>query len=533
VALPEPLVDEPEEVVKGPAAEINLVVGRSKLIDTKRVYPQILVANPAIADVQLVDRENPQLLNLYGIRFGTTTLTLLNPAQRDQTRQFMIRVTIDDQDLERRLATLFPGSQVTIEQAGSQVILEGQVPDSKMMAEILQLVESELAGSQAAAEAGMGSGPLPPAPETQQPAAQPAAGAASGESAPTTIVVGGEGGAAGAPSAGPGGLGSVLTRGGGGGILPGTIINRVHIPGPRQILLKVKIAELNRTALREVGVNWQRITAGDNIQSNIGGVSRLPEPGPQLIGLFDNNSFNLYINALRQNNLVKILSEPNLVALDGQPARFQSGGSFPYPVPQANSAGIGAVITIQFRDFGALLEFIPTILANDVIRLDVSPTFSQLDEAFGISVAGGIRVPGIRERRARTVVEMREGQTLAIAGLLQTLTEAEAQRVPLLGDIPIFGTAFSRNRIRTSETELIVLVTPVLVAPAESTEIPAAPGDKVIEPNDLEFYFLGRLEGKTGHPHRATVHYLDPFDIMKHFRSEDQWVIGPHGHADH
>ena len=225
-----------------------------------------------------------------------------------------------------------------------------------------------------------------------------------------------------------------------------------------------------------------------------------------------------------------MLAEPNLVTLDGQPARFLAGGSFPYPVPQTTTAG-GVAITIAFRDFGAILQFVPFILAGDIIRMDVEPSFSQLDPSTGTTVAG-TAVPGVSQRSARTVVEMREGQTLAIAGLLQQTTAATTARVPILGDIPIVAPLFSRNTITTIETELVVLVTPELVAPMEECDVPPAPGDHVMEPNDYEFYFLGRLEGRTGHYFRANTHYLDPLDVMKHFRSENQWVVGPHGHAD-
>jgi pilus assembly protein CpaC len=453
-------------------------------------------------------------------------------------------VTIDGPDVERRIARLFPGAQVSIQQSGSQIIMEGQVPDSKVMAEVLQLVESELLGSQDAANAGLGGGPpvAPSDPTAQGATAQPGAV----PQAQTTIVVGGGGAPQGA-TPGPGGpIANILRRPGGGGIAPGTVINRIHIPGPRQIMLKVKIAELNRTALRQIGVNWQAGNLGtrDLFRQNIGSLGPIPglapavgdiSTTPQLVGIFDSRKFFLWVEALRRNNLATVLAEPNLVALDGQPARFQSGGSFPFPVPQANAGG-GTAITIQFKDFGALLEFLPTILPNDLIRLDVEPVFSELDEVNGIDVLG-TRVPGLRERRARTVVELREGQTLAIAGLLQKTTDAQIDRIPGLGDIPVFGQLFSRSRFESVETELVVLVTPILVAPAESGEMPPAPGDRVLEPNDLEFYLLGRLEGKTGVPFRSTTQYLDPYFLaphmmQKHFASEAQWVVGPHGHAD-
>jgi pilus assembly protein CpaC len=201
-------------------------------------------------------------------------------------------------------------------------------------------------------------------------------------------------------------------------------------------------------------------------------------------------------------------------------------------VPQSSSIPGGtAVVTVQFAKFGAILTFLPQILPNDVIRLDVEPIFSALNFGQGTTINGG-KVPAIDQRSARTVVELREGQTLAIAGLLQTTTNSTTIRVPVLGDLPIVGPLFSNNKIETVETELVVLVTPELVAPMELNEVPESPGDRVIQPNDFEFYFLGRIEGKSGKEFRATVRELDPLNVMKHFQSENQWVIGPHGHAD-
>jgi pilus assembly protein CpaC len=364
-------------------------------------------------------------------------------------------------------------------------------------------------------------------------------------------------------------------------LMPGTIVNRVHVPGPRQVMLKVKIAELNRTAMRQIGVSWLDTRNNAIMGSSVGGAGtvtglanasqssafgpagflpgtlsqpipdrfRVPQfqpvtsafnanglaaPGSnaQLFGIFNAGEFNIFVNALRSNSLAKILAEPNLVTLDGQPAKFVAGGQFPYPVAQSGVTGGGTAITIEFKEFGAILEFLPNIREGDTIQLDVSPVFSELNFGQSVALPNSGSVPSLNSRSARTVVEMREGQTLAIAGLLTTRTTAGTARVPVLGDMPIVGALFSGNRIETVETELVVLVTPELIAPMEKDEVIPGPGERILEPNDYEFYFLGRLEGKTGKPHRATVQYLDPLEVMKHFRSEDYWVVGPHGHSD-
>jgi pilus assembly protein CpaC len=189
------------------------------------------------------------------------------------------------------------------------------------------------------------------------------------------------------------------------------------------------------------------------------------------------------------------------------------------------------VVTVQFQQFGTILTFEPHILPNDVIRLDVEPVISELNFGQTTSVNGGI-VPSITQRSARTVVELREGQTLAIAGLLQLTTNAATTRIPGLGDLPLVGPWFSNNTINTVETETIILVTPQLVAPLDKKEVTEAPGDRIMQPNDPEFYLLGRIEGKLGREFRATVGQQDPLNIMKHFQAEQQWVVGPHGYSD-
>jgi pilus assembly protein CpaC len=459
----------------------------------------------------------------------------------------LVRVRIDTTDLETRIGQIFPGAEVRIRQVGNQLILEGQVPDSKTMSDVLQLVAAELRLRQVLSRASS---------TGQMPAQMNNQGGGMGNSGSTEGL-----------------------------IVPGTgvsIVNRVKVPGPRQVLLRVKIAELNRTAMRQLGISWLDTRNNSMLGSTVGGAAgitgtgsgtqnaafsplallpqsvatpiagRLQAPGfspvasafnaagsatnaasAQLFGIFNAGEFNLFINALRSNSLAKILAEPNLVTLDGQPARFQAGGSFPYPVPQAGAGGVGSVITIQYAQFGAILSFIPHLLDDDIIRLDVEPNFSELNFGQGFAIPGtGGTVPGINQRNARTVVELRESQTLAIAGLLSTRTNATTTRIPGLGDLPVVGPWFSSNSIETVETELVVLVTPELVEPMEACDVPPGPGELLLEPNDWEFYFLGRIEGKTGHPYRATVQYQDPLNVMKHMKSEARWVIGPHGHAD-
>ncbi len=536
------------EMIKEPEAEISLVEGQSRIIQTRRDLTRVVIADPRIADLEaLTDQPGgARLWQILGRSFGTTSLTLWD--QTDRPVSFLIRVTIDTKDLESRIRQAFPGAEVKVRQVGPQVILDGQVPDAKMMADVLQLVTVTLMNSLSLRGGG---------------------GAAGGTGGGMGGGMGGGGmggGMGGGGAAGGGMMGGGAAGGAGAAGRPGlVIINRVTVPGPRQILLHVKIAEINRTATRDIGVSWlyargksifgsaagsdtstlettttanigqirgARGSAGPITGSVAGTASAIPAGNSPLFGVFDAGHFSLFIDALRSNSLAKILAEPNLVAMDGQPARFLVGGLFPFPVPQSSSIPGGtAVVTVQFQRFGTTLTFLPQILPNDVIRLDVEPVYSFLNFGQTTTVNGGI-VPSITERSARTVVELREGQTLAIAGLLQLTSNASTVRIPGLGDLPLVGPWFSNNTITTVETETIVLVTPELVAPLDKHEVTEAPGDRVFQPNDAEFYLLGRIEGKLGREFRATVGQQDPLNLMKHFQSEQHWVIGPHGHAD-
>ena len=504
--------------------EIYLILKRPTIVRVKPDVKTVIVGNPMVANVRWIDENEPRklgaprLLEIYSQYWGDTTLTLFDADENASV--YLLHVSLDTLGVQKRISRLFPGATVRVRQVGPQLILEGQVPDSKTMADVITVVQGELRvtglantgslagslgyGNQGSSGGGMGGG------------------AASG---------GGNNSTSNFNSAPPGGITNTQSA------QPGLIlVNRVYVPGPRQVMLKVKIAELNRTAIRQLGVNFQRITNGNlyvnsigNVGSTIGGLV----PGSSsLFGVFDAGKFSLFINALRQNNLAKILAEPNLVTLDGQPARFLAGGQFPFPVPQSSSIPGGtAVVTVQFQNFGTFLTFLPHILANDTIRLDIEPSFSQLNFASGTTVNGG-PVPAIDQRSAHTIVELREGQTLAIAGLIQTTTNGQTTRIPLLGDLPIVGQLFSNDSINTTETELVVLVTPELVAPIEKNQMAAAPGERVLEPTDYEFYGLGRLEGKTGHYYRSTLQYLDPIGIMKRMRGDKRWIAGPSGYAD-
>ncbi len=251
-------------------------------------------------------------------------------------------------------------------------------------------------------------------------------------------------------------------------------------------------------------------------------------------GIFDRADFGLLFSALRRNALLKVLAEPNLVALNGHSANFLAGGEFPVPVPQTGGGGVVPTVTVQFKEFGVRLGFLPTILDGDVVRLSVDPEVSTIDPTLGtVLVAGGSPVPGLNTRRAHTVVEMREGQTLAIAGLLQVTMDGSTQRIPGLGDLPILGPFFSNTTSNRIEKELIVLVTPYLIDTTQSDQVPPVPGEDVTTPSDFEFYFLNRIEGLTGREWRSTTQYEKQLPAVRALlRLDATNVRGPFGHCE-
>ncbi|MCA9188126.1 MAG: pilus assembly protein N-terminal domain-containing protein [Pirellulaceae bacterium] len=278
------------------------------------------------------------------------------------------------------------------------------------------------------------------------------------------------------------------------------VINHIKVGGVQQVALHVKVMEVSRTKLRSLGFDWGNINGGDFI---IQGASGLVSPGSSgaggivgtgadtiRFGVVDgNDGFFGFVDALRRNNLVKVLAEPTLTTVSGRPARFISGGEFPILVPQALNS-----ITIQYKEFGTALDFVPIVLGNGNIRLEVRPEVSEIDNSRGVS-ANGTTVPGLRKRTVDTAVEMRAGQTLALAGLIQTRVESENRGVPWLADLPWAGAAFRRVQETINEVELLVLVRPELVDALDGCDVPQyGPGEQTESPKDIDLFFRGYLE---------------------------------------
>jgi pilus assembly protein CpaC len=281
----------------------------------------------------------------------------------------------------------------------------------------------------------------------------------------------------------------------------GRVNNFVEVGGVHQVMLEVRVAEMSRSLTKRLGINFAAQKGDQFFVSLLGGLTALDEdavgltkllvsPAVNALGRFDTGdvTWTGIIDALREDGLVKILAEPTLITLSGQSANFLAGGEFPVPVPQ----GLGTV-GIEYKPFGVGLIFMPTVLSKDKISINVTPEVSELDFSTAVLIEGFV-TPGITTRRASTTVELGDGQSFAIAGLLRETILTDISKFPLLGDIPILGTLFQSKSFQRRETELVIIVTPHLVKPLDLAKV-SLPTDFYVEPNDVEFYLQGKMEG--------------------------------------
>ncbi len=399
---------------------IHLTAGRSRVLTTDFDVARIAVTNPAVADANVVQ---PREILIDSKSPGTISLIIWGA---DRRAQYDLVIDPGVTTLQQQLQALFPGENIQVGVSDEAIILSGRVSSNPVMlraGEIAKASSSKL-----------------------------------------------------------------------------KVINMLQLPGgseSQQVLLQVRFAEVNRRAIRELGVSW--FTGPTGVKNTLGRVTtqQFAAPGfdnlkytkdstdgsnvTSASGEFTFSDFlNLFlfsekfdlgamVRALQSKGFLQSLAEPNLIAYNGQEASFLAGGEFPVPVVQ----GITNAVSIMFKEFGIKLNFTPTI-AGDTIRLKVKPEVSSLDFANGITLAG-FRIPSLITRRADTDVELRDGQSFAIAGLLNNLSQDDTSAVPILGSLPIIGPLFKSKAERAERTELMVLITPRLVHPLNPDEIPPLP----------------------------------------------------------
>jgi pilus assembly protein CpaC len=355
----------------------------------------------------------------------------------------------------------------------------------------------------------------------------------------------------------------------------GAIVNAMTVAPAQQVMLKVRFLEVVRSASRELGVNWFGANNAGNrgfatglggLNSNIGGGS-LTQPGGRpgigaagrgtfvdasgnavplfgtppgtgapglpifttagtllsggqpfgvaLANLASNGaSLDVLLTALETKGLVRSLAEPDLIALSGDTASFLAGGEYPVPAVQPGGAGTVPVITVQYQPFGVQLTFTPTVLENGIINLRLAPSVSELNFARAVTISG-FNVPSIDKREARTTVELRDGQSFSIAGLLQADNRRNISQLPWIGSVPVLGALFGSKQFQELETDLVVVVTPHLVAPAVPGQELASPLDNHIPTNDVDFFLMGQMEQRK---------------VFRDYITSGGNIQGPYGH---
>jgi pilus assembly protein CpaC len=306
---------------------------------------------------------------------------------------------------------------------------------------------------------------------------------------------------------------------------PGKITNLMEVTGSQQVMLAVRFAEVSREVIKQLGANTDLLFAnGDVAVSGSFGNGPLIDPmsfGATGLALQAGDvTLNTVLDALEEKGVVRTLAEPNLIALSGDTASFLAGGEFPIPVGQdTNDTGVD--ITIEFKPFGVSLSFTPTVIGDELINLELFTEVSDIDRDTSIRL-DRLLIPGLTTRRARTTVELGNGQSFAIAGLLRDDFEDTVRKFPILGDVPVLGQLFRSNGYQLDQTELVVIVTPYLVQPATPTAL-ITPADLFQAPSDAELFLQGKVEGE-----RAGYDPSNSADQLG--RRSAAGIVGPHGY---
>lgn len=421
---------QPPQAGAGQAAQeseapqlLHLLVGRSLVITSPTRVKRVSLADPTIAEVVVV---SPTQVIVNGKTPGGVSLILWDEA--DQSQTFEVSVDIDVLGLSQKIHEVFPSEPVQIETSKDVVMLSGRISSGAVADKILEVVKN------------------------------------------STPKV--------------------------------TSLMEVPSPVPGEILLEVKFAEVDKVAIKQFGINILR-TFGSNMPLStstqqfspptLGQTQSVTSNGNTSTTTTSGNQFLLsnllnlaifrpdinlavFIQALQENNLLEILAEPNLLTESGKEASFLAGGQFPYPVLQSVGSGTtGSAITIQFKDYGIRLNFLPTLSPDGMIHLKVAPEVSSLDYTNALTISGFL-LPALTTDRVTSEMDLRDGQSFAIAGLLDNRVTEQLEKIPFIGDIPILGQLFRSRSVNKSRNELLILVTARIVRPLDTApQLPAYP----------------------------------------------------------
>jgi len=462
---------------------------KSKVVKIGEPAARVSVGNPDIADILILKSTQ---LYVLGKDLGTTNV-LLWDKQDQLIATVAVEVTHDLESLKGKLHELLPDEQIQVYSSQRSIVLSGKVSSAVAVSTAMRIADGYLAQVSTAKEDT----------EFKQ----------EGSSRRDDRAV-------------------------------GSVINLLEVAGAQQVMLSVKVAEMARTELRRLDAqfnaagltgNWKLggVNGGARFPDAVFGVppagvfdgvltnpgARLPALGgangpfgpvidefaPSALGIQDKGLFagfvtddfvfNMALDAAKDKGLAKILAEPTLTTLTGQEAQFLSGGEFPIPVPQDNNS-----ITVEFKEFGVGLRFLPVVLGSGEINLKINVTVSELVSANNVVIdapntLSTFVVPALTKRSTSTTVELKDGQTIGLAGLINESLREGVNKFPGLGDLPILGYLFRSQEFQKGESELVIAVTPHLAKPMAPKDL-RLPTDSFIEPNDRDFYLMGRMEGK-------------------------------------
>lgn len=505
-----------------PEQTLTLVVGRPKVFRFREAAVRTYIPEAGAETVALryPDPDNPTVVAIEPLETGSTVLSMWfrDPSAPggEQYLSWLVNVVEDPESgrrleavyaaLEREINQNFPNSVVRLSLVGDKLVVRGQAKDIQDASQILRIVGANAPG-------GAETVPV--------------------RNVDLNVVSGLN--PNGDNAFDDGELQSLLLRTAEQDATEAgsTVINMLRVAGEQQVNLKVIVAEVNRNALRAIGAN---MSIGDNaasFMSAFGTPSVVQGLNSSILsaegGTFGINrgDFRVAVNALRRLGYAKTLAEPNVVSLNGQPAIFRAGDTF--PVPAANVSFGAAAQSVSQQFVGVQIRFLPVITDKDRVRLQLSGTVSTLDNTLQANI-GGANVPGTNTRNFFTTVELREGQTLALAGLISRSSQGNSSRVPLFGDLPGVGRLFNTDDVAAQEQELLILVTPQLVHPLDDAEGLPLPGSDIFEPGDLEFYINGRIENCRPEDYRSPVR--TSWDRMRAYReAQDRLLIGPSGYS--
>jgi pilus assembly protein CpaC len=458
-------------------ASVGVAVGKSEDVRTDSSFIDILVGDPEIADVNpLTDKA----LSILGKKIGTTRVSLYGEGKK-LVGVFDIEVAYDVTKLREELAQRYPHAKIRVSTANGRVLLSGSAPDGIVLDSILSVARQ----------------------------------------------------------------------------FSPDVINSIQVAQPQQVMLEVRFVEAARSAGRDLGVQWNMFNRGTNTRfiGNIGNntpASQLPITNGKVGGQGDGTSCggglniacqaltvspfvsagvlsaaspfgfvvgkllasgleaDVLLNALETKGLARGLAEPNLVALSGDTANFLAGGEYPIPVP-----GSFGQISVEYKRYGVGLAFTPTVLNKGLINLKIEPEVSELDPSHSVAVGNGISVPALTVRRASSTIELRDGQSFVLAGLLQNSSTTAQNQLPWIGDVPVLGTLFSSKSYQKNETDLIIIVTPRIVQPTRPGDVIKTPLDNTLPANDIDFFLFGKPEVARRESRRGEARYgLGPMGHM-------------------